>query len=168
MNALQVEQRSELVDVVTRLAKEEAAAEKGAAAAAKADAASGTAVAAAAADKPDLVLSAQAASKRNAAAALKQVDLLEQPVPTWQILAQIMFLSFILPDPKCCAKDLCNLRCCTVILIVRLLLYGQTVQQKPDLDTMVSNHAYTCAVLQYTLVQINCRGQGVMHQYHVA
>ncbi|KAL0050456.1 hypothetical protein WJX82_011533 [Trebouxia sp. C0006] len=73
LRQVQVEQRSELVDVVTRLAKEEAAAEKGAAAAAKADAASGTAVAAAAADKSDLVLSAQAASKRNAAAALKQL-----------------------------------------------------------------------------------------------
>ncbi|KAA6420194.1 MAG: hypothetical protein FRX49_09857 [Trebouxia sp. A1-2] len=69
LHQVQVEQRSELVDVVTRLAKEEAAAEKGAAAAAKADAASGTA---AAADKPDL-MSAQAASKRNAAAALKQL-----------------------------------------------------------------------------------------------
>jgi len=76
VHVLQVEQRSELVDVVTRLANEEAAAEKGAAAAAKADAASGTA---AAADKPDL-LSGQAVSKRNAAAALKQVHLLQQPM----------------------------------------------------------------------------------------
>jgi hypothetical protein len=91
VHVLQVEQRSELVDVVTRLAKEEAAAEKGAAAAAKADAASGTA-----ADKPDLVLS-QGASKRNAAAALRQVDLLEQPVLMWQTLAQTTFSCFILP-----------------------------------------------------------------------
>ncbi len=91
VHVLQVEQRSELVDVVTRLAKEEAAAEKGAAAAAKADAASGTA-----ADKPDLVLS-QGASKRNAAAALRQVDLLEQPVLMWQTLAQTTFFCFVLP-----------------------------------------------------------------------
>ena len=63
----QVEQRSELVDVVTRLAKEEAAAEKGAAAAAKADAAAPSF-----ADMPeDLV--AQIATRTNAAAALKQV-----------------------------------------------------------------------------------------------
>ena len=96
VHVLQVEQRSELVDVVTRLAKEEAAAEKGAAAAAKADAASGTAGAAAAADKPDLVLS-QAASKRNAAAALKQVGLLEEPVLAWQTLAQATCSSFVLP-----------------------------------------------------------------------
>ena len=94
VHVLQVEQRSELVDVVTRLAKEEAAAEKGAAAAAKADAASGTA-AAAAADKPDL-MSGQAASKRNAAAALKQVDLLQQPVLMWQTPAQTSFCCFIL------------------------------------------------------------------------
>lgn len=64
---LQVEQRSELVDVVTKLAKEEAAAER--AAAARADAASGTT-----ADKPD-VGPTEAVSKRNAAAALKQVRL---------------------------------------------------------------------------------------------
>lgn len=64
---LQVEQRSELVDVVTKLAKEEAAAEKGAAAAAKADPAS-----AAAGDKTVSELREQD-GKRNAAAALKQV-----------------------------------------------------------------------------------------------
>ena len=64
---LQVEQRSELVDVVTKLAKEEAAAEKGAAAAAKADPAS-----AAAGDKAVPELREQD-GKRNAAAALKQV-----------------------------------------------------------------------------------------------
>lgn len=95
-----MEQRSELVDVVTRLAKEEAAAEKGAAAAAKADAASGTA---AAADKPDL-MSAQAASKRNAAAALKQVGLLEQTVLMANTCTNHVSC-FILPDPRCCAKD---------------------------------------------------------------
>ena len=72
---LQVEQRSELVDVVTKLAKEEAAAEKGAAAAAKADPAS----AATAGDKAVPVLPREA-GKRNAAAALKQVGPLAQPL----------------------------------------------------------------------------------------
>ena len=67
MSHLQVEQRSELVDVVTRLAKEEAAAEKGAAAAAKADAAAGSFT-----DMPEDVVT-QPASKKNAAAARKQV-----------------------------------------------------------------------------------------------
>ncbi len=123
MHVVQVEQRSELVDVVTRLAKEEAAAEKGAAAAAKADAASGTATAAAgaASDMPDL-LSAQAASKTNAAAALKQVHLLEQPVLTWQTLALNSVSCFIL---RCCAKDPWDCSDCTLILIVRSLLYGK-------------------------------------------
>ena len=72
---LQVEQRSELVDVVTKLAKEEAAAEKGAAAAAAKAASSADA-------KPDgdvggfevvEVLVSDMPSKGNAAAALKQV-----------------------------------------------------------------------------------------------
>ena len=64
----QVEQRSELVDIVTKLAKEEAAAEKGAAAAAKADAA-----AISFADMPEDIVT-QTATKTNAAAALKQVQ----------------------------------------------------------------------------------------------
>ena len=75
---LQVEQRSELVDVVTKLAKEEAAAEKGAAAAAKADPAS-----AAAGDKAVPELRKQD-GKRNAAAALKQV------APVGQLLIHSM------------------------------------------------------------------------------
>ena len=91
------------MDVVTRLAKEEAAAEKGAAAAAKAEAASGTATAAA--DTPDL-MSGQAASKRNAAAALKQVHLLEQLM--WQTQTTISY--FILPVSRRCAKDSWDLR----------------------------------------------------------
>lgn len=74
-HALKVEQRSELVDVVTKLAKEEAAAEKGAAAAAAKAASS-----AAAKTDGDVggfevveVLVSDAPSKGNAAAALKQV-----------------------------------------------------------------------------------------------
>jgi len=130
-----VEQRSELVDVVTRLAKEEAAAEKGAAAAAKADAASGTA--AVAADKPDLALG-QAASKRNAAAALKQVHLLEQPVLVWQTLAQTTFCCFILPVQRCDAQDAMELR------ILHLDTGSQAFDVVHDVDTVVSNHAYTC------------------------
>ena len=70
----QVEQRSELVDIVTKLAKEEAAAEKGAAAAAKADAA-----AISFADMPEDVVT-QTATKTNAAAALKQVKGLDEAV----------------------------------------------------------------------------------------
>ena len=130
------------MDVVTRLAKEEAAAEKGAAAAAKADAASGTA--AAAADKPDL-MSGQAASKTNAAAALKQVHLLEQPVLTWQTLEPTTVSCFILPVSSCCAKDSWDLRYCPLILIVSGCLCTGRLQ---DLDIMVANCAYTgyCAV----------------------
>ncbi len=123
VHVLQVEQRSELVDVVTRLAKEEAAAEKGAAAAAKTDAASGTA--AVAADKPDLI-SAQAASKRNAAAALKQVYLLEQPVLTWQTLAQTTCSCFVSLFEGTVQRTHGICAYCTLILIVRLLVYGKT------------------------------------------
>jgi len=116
------------VDVVTRLAKEEAAAEKGAAAAAKADAASGTA--AVAADKPDLAL--------GQAAALKQVHLLEQPVLVWQTLAQTTFCCFILPVQRCDAQDAMELR------ILHLDTGSQAFDVVHDVDTVVSNHAYTC------------------------
>ncbi len=116
------------MDVVTRLAKEEAAAEKGAAAAAKADAASGTA--AVAADKPDLAL--------GQAAALKQVHLLEQPVLVWQTLAQTTFCCFILPVQRCDAQDAMELR------ILHLDTGSQAFDVVHDVDTVVSNHAYTC------------------------